>query len=326
VLANGTVLQWGAVLEDVPAAAQGAVRVRASQRGAFAWLANGTMVHWGTSLNSVALTNLAALNGLGIQDVASTHQRGYVVLLTNGTLLNFTMAAEATAPPAKPASRLDGVSSLEVSGRTDDPTFVAVLRNGSIRAWGLDDAGQASEPSTSVTNAVAAAAGGNHTLILQRDGSLGAYGTIDGEPVVPPSLRNMRGVAAVGAGKYFCAVLLNNSKVRMWGWNIMDPPVLPSRLRAAEGHVVSVSAGSGHALVLLDDANVLPFGQDSRGCTVVPDEVQSHAVAIAAGSFHSLVLLRGGRVVSFGWLNDSSVPDAARSNVRLIVLRARISL
>jgi len=68
---------------------------------------------------------------------------------------------------------------------------------GSIVGWGDDSFGQASPPS--VSNAVAIAANGGHSLALLADGSVVGWGWDDYGQASPPSLSN---AVAVSAGWY----------------------------------------------------------------------------------------------------------------------------
>jgi alpha-tubulin suppressor-like RCC1 family protein len=318
LLANGSVLQWGTTPVTVPRAArQDVVRIHASQMGSFAWLSNGTLVHWGTGLDAAAARNLEALNAEpGILSVANTEEAGYAVLLANGTMLNYTRARE-TPTPTQPVSRLDEVVSLTTSG-WDAPTFVAVLSNGSVRAWGEDGSGQASLTTAGAADVVLAAGGGYHTLLLRRNGTLQGFGDFNGGPVVSGSQAGLSSVVKLGSGLFYAAALTSDGRAHMWGWINNAPPVLSKSIRTVQHNVAQLSSGNNHALMLLGDSRVVAMGQDVKGSTLVPVEVQGNAVAVAAGMYHSLVLQRSGRVVSFGRLDDSTVPAAARSNVRLI--------
>jgi hypothetical protein len=103
-------------------------------------------------------------------------------------------------------------------------------------------------------------------------------------------------------------VLFSNS-VLVWGH---DNPVqncgiandIPDFGGAA---IVDIKAGVEHVLVLLSTGNVLAWGCDDNGNTMVPEVARSGgaAVGIASGDWHSLVLLRSGRVFGFG-RNDNN--------------------
>jgi alpha-tubulin suppressor-like RCC1 family protein len=126
---------------------------------------------------------------------------------------------------------------------------LALLANGTIRGWGRDNHGQAD--AVGITNAVAIAAGASHSLALLADGTVRAWGANDyGQTNVPADLSN---VVAIAAGGWHNLALRRDGTVVAWG------------------------AGSG------SNTNV-DFGQS----TVPPG--LSNVVQIAAGLVHSLVL------------------------------------
>jgi alpha-tubulin suppressor-like RCC1 family protein len=89
--------------------------------------------------------------------------------------------------------------------------------------------------------------------------------------------------------------------------------------------IVSVAAGSLHAVALKGDGTVVAWGYPDFNVTVVPVAVTNpataNAVAIAVGNIHSLALKADGTVVAWGYntSGESSVPgeltNAATANV-----------
>jgi hypothetical protein len=84
-----------------------------------------------------------------------------------------------------------------------------------VRAWGSENLfGQCNVPSD-LTNAVAIAAGGDHSLALRSDGTVVAWGqSAHGQCNVPSGLSN---VVAIAAGAYHSVALKSDLTVVSWG-------------------------------------------------------------------------------------------------------------
>ena len=129
----------------------------------------------------------------------------------------------------------------------------ALLQNGTVRCWGLNDFGQLgngvrdSPPTpnrtpaavSGITNAIAISAGGWHTCALLQNGTVRCwgrndYGAVgDGAIITPqtrpqpiprpvPSPAEVMGIAtavAIKAGIFDTCALLQDGTMRCWGWN-----------------------------------------------------------------------------------------------------------
>jgi alpha-tubulin suppressor-like RCC1 family protein len=257
-----------------------------------------------------------------------------------GELGDATLDPSLTAVPASTAAAGTAtVTAVAAGGRHD----LALLSNGTVLAWGDDTYGQlgngskgsnhdaeAPVPVKNLSDVIAIAAGGEHSLALLGNGTVEAWGANDrgqlGDgnttdrniPVVVPGLT---GVRAISAGDQFSLALLANGKVKAWGDNsegelgdgslkTSDVPVPVNDLSG----VTAVAAGGQHALALLgngtamswgdNEADQLGDGQDvsTQPLSTVPVAVSglSGAVAVAAGYQHSIALLNTGAVVAWG--------------------------
>jgi alpha-tubulin suppressor-like RCC1 family protein len=188
-----------------------------------------------------------------------------------------------------------------------------------ISAWGNNASGQASVPS-GLTNAVAIAAGANHSLALKPDGTLAAWGTnSEGQAVVPSGLGAVMGVAA---GANHNLALTGDGTVLSWGASASGQTNVPADL----SNVVAVAGGSDHSLALKSDGTVVAWGLSTSGQTNVPTSL-SNVVAVAAGASHSLALRVDGTVVMWGTNNfgQTNLP-ASLSNVVAAACGAQHSL
>jgi hypothetical protein len=140
-----------------------------------------------------------------------------------------------------------------------------------------------------LTNVVAIAASGNHSLALQANGivvawgdNLDAQGEFAGESVVPQGLSN---VIAIAAGQCHSLAVEENGSVVAWGDNSggqSQPPTLTN--------AVAVAGGSVHSLALKADGTVVAWGNDYSGQCDFPAAL-TNVMAIAAGSVNSLVVV-----------------------------------
>jgi len=141
-----------------------------------------------------------------------------------------------------------------------------------------------------VTNAIAIAAGLDHSLALRDNGQVVGWGWGSlGETNFPPDLTN---AVAISAGGYFSIVLRADKTVFATGR--ISTNILPTLT-----NIVGIACGYGHVLVLRNDGKVTAWGMNDSGQTNVPQGL-SNVVAIAAGAGHSLALKNDGTMVGWG--------------------------
>jgi uncharacterized repeat protein (TIGR02543 family) len=196
---------------------------------------------------------------------------------------------------------------------------LAVRSGGTVVAWGDNKFGQTTVPS-GLSSVVAVAGGYYHSLALQSSGKVVGWGyNADGETAVPSGLNN---VAAIGAGYAHSLALQSNGTVVAWGYNGDGQTTVPPGL----SNVVAIAAGGWHSLALKTNGTVVAWGDNEFGQTTVPSGL-SNVVAIAAGGYHSLAIQRDGTVVAWGanYVGAATVP-AGLSNVMAIAAGGEHSL
>jgi alpha-tubulin suppressor-like RCC1 family protein len=154
---------------------------------------------------------------------------------------------------------------------------LALLSNGTVRAWGDNESGQVGNGSTEeeevevpvpvsgLTGVTAISAAGEHSLALLSNGTVVAWGSnSDGQlgngtftnSDVPVAVSGLSGVTAIAAGEVHSLALLSNGTVMAWGGNRYgqlgngttggnsDVPVTVSGLSGVKG----IGAGEGFSL------------------------------------------------------------------------------
>ncbi len=205
---------------------------------------------------------------------------------------------------------------------TFDRHGLAVLDDGTVRAWGDNDVGQLGDgttdfrltpvPVVGLTNVIAVAAGLVHSLALLDDGTVCAWGGGEGATPqhTPVPVVGLTNVIAVAAGEYHNLALLGDGTVRGWGLDLYG--YLGTGLTTAIQltpvpvvgltNVIAVAAGTFHTLALLNDGTVRALGLNGLGqlgdgaiteaqLTPVPVVGLTNVRNVAAGANHSLAMV-----------------------------------
>jgi hypothetical protein len=143
---------------------------------------------------------------------------------------------------------------------------VALLANGSVISWDNNYFGQTNVPA-GLTNVTAIAAGAQHSLALLANGNVVAWGDgFDGDTNIPPILSN--NVVAIAAGETHNLALLSSGRVVAWGYNGSGQTNVPAGL----SNVMAIAAGDSHSVALKNDGSLVAWGDNSSGQTNVPGE------------------------------------------------------
>lgn len=231
---------------------------------------------------------------------------------------------------------------------------VALRIDGQVWTWGNNTSGQLGDNSGNqsnvpvqvkglsntgfLTNAIAVAAGAEHSLAILCDGSIVAWGSnSSGQlgngtnnpglyPVLVKGLPAGVGAFSIAAGDLHSIAVLEDGTVWAWGENSdgqLGTNSTTGTLTAVQVHGVGdvdflsnafeVAAGAAHNLVLMKDGTVRAFGKSNRGQTgngfmggneLTPIKVQGVG---QAGFLSNVISLDGGNSHSIAVLSDGSV-------------------
>ena len=186
--------------------------------------------------------------------------RGFtLVVKADGTVLGWGRDSDGqSARPASPRGIVGTPIVMDLPGKAlqvamGDLTSYALLEDGTVVAWGANDAGQlgngpmgasgelgrypkpsiAPVPVTGLADIIQIAAGSQHALALRRDGTVWAWGTRDegvigdGEPktlrpvfaIGPTQVPGLQGITQIAAARQHSLALKNDGKVMAWGLN-----------------------------------------------------------------------------------------------------------
>jgi len=192
-----------------------------------------------------------------------------------------------------------------------------------------------------VSDAIAIAAGSEHSCAVQKDGQLLCWGDNHfgqlGHGIVehhsfPPSPVPLTGKAlAVAAGRRHTCALLQDRTVQCWGKGfegqlgdgLKKDSLTPVRVLAPEpagktaplAHVAAITAGSQHTCALLENGKVYCWGSNAAGQLGRVEEPMAarpvftqftDVVAVAAGGWHTCVLREQGATTCVGRMEEGN--------------------
>ena len=165
---------------------------------------------------------------------------------------------------------------------------LAIRGDGTVISWGVSYSG-ATNPPSSLTNAIAVAGGAEFSLALRANGEVVAWGKNTQSSLKPPAAASP--AVAVAAGDDHALALSPQGTVTGWGDNSYGQINIPTNLPP----VIDIAAGQNFSLALAADGRVFAWGNPGN----IPSNLTNIA-QIAALDENSVALRADGTVVSLG--------------------------
>jgi len=231
---------------------------------------------------------------------------------------------------------------------------IAIKHDWTLWAWGYNGEGQLGDGTKTphnlpiqvkgpdgigwLTDIIAVAAGNQHSVALTGDGHVLTWGgntfgqlgngTFESSEV-PIYVMNeydlpLDKVSAIAGGSHHVLILTEENE--LWGWGKNENGQLahstptsynrPIRIQGLPSNrIVQIAAGDAHSMVLLDNGEILSWGDNAFGQLGIGNAISSmiptlvlqanetpltNIVSITAGAFHSLALSNNGEIWAFG--------------------------
>lgn len=276
-------------------------------------------------------------------NIAAADDHGFYI--KEGKVYNFGQSADwqFNTVGVHPIQGLNNIKQISAGGRH----LLALTNDGKVYVFGINGAGQLGlghndniETPTllELDNISEVSAGREHSLLLDINGQVysfgdNSYGQLGlgdnfnrNKPIVLPIVYfNNKQPIRVSAGGHHSLLLTKDGEIYSFGNNTSGQlglgdnnnrniPTLVSAHSFNKKHIVQVSAGYAHSLVLTEESTVYSFGSGSQGRLGLGDTNNRNIPTlittnyfnnlsisyVSAGRFYSLVLTDTGHIYSFG--------------------------
>ncbi|TLM59584.1 MAG: hypothetical protein FDZ69_14145 [Deltaproteobacteria bacterium] len=260
LMADGTVKAWGIDIlgwsnsfsppMKVSGVGGPVSAIAAGPTAGFAIMADGTVVAWGDHRlwppNDDGSTPPMKVSGLGGPVTAlDSKVHNTVALLADGTVKTWGendvgQLGDGTTNYGHTPVTVVGLGGPAVGIAQGSTHTVALMADGTVKAWGNNEYGQLGDGTTGTTN----------------------------RSFTPVTVSGLSGVTAIGAGFDFTVALLSDGTVKAWGNNAVgqlgdgtttDRPT-PVTVVGLDGPVMAISVGNWHTVALMADGTVKTWG------------------------------------------------------------------
>jgi alpha-tubulin suppressor-like RCC1 family protein len=195
---------------------------------------------------------------------------------------------DSNAAPAAPFELPELRDALEIDGGYSG-VFMAVMPDHTVLTWGPPQTGFTRVKELSGIRAISS--GGAYRLALLEDGSVWAWGDNNAgqlgngttiESNTPVKVRNLEHVIAIAAGNEHALALLSDKTIMAWGYNASgqlgngktNTSSIPLTVKNLSG-VRSIAAGQSHSLAILEDGTLKAWGWNGFGQLGTADTIDS---------------------------------------------------
>ncbi len=189
-------------------------------------------------------------------------------------------------------SNLSNVIAIDSKGSHN----LALLSDGTVKAWGYNEYGQLGNNSTISSSTIVtvsnlsgvkkiACGPSQHSLALLNDGTVKAWGSNGkgqlgdetyNDKLTPVTVSGLSNVKDISGGHEFSLALLNNGTIKSWGDNSYgklgvnsdDITLVKTNIPLTVNAITtanSISAGTYHALAILENGNIMSWGRNNNG-------------------------------------------------------------
>jgi len=250
----GTVRIRGHVLSNV-------VAIAAGRQFSLALKTDGTLATWGQNYVPKELTNAVAIAAGGYMSAAVKPDGTVVEWFSDPSLHQYGELF--------PAAGVSNAIAVALGQAYIGVRRVALLRDGTVTNWGRESIYRDATPPAGLSNVVAVAASGGHTLALKSDGTVIGWGfNKTGQATGTPTkdLPNvsagqvrleghiLTNIASVAAGDGYSLALTRGGRLIAWGRMVNDmyPAIVPPGL----SNVVAIAAGWDSCLAITTNSLV----------------------------------------------------------------------
>jgi hypothetical protein len=273
----------------IPTNATNVVAIAAGDLHSLALTTDGRVVGWGAGTfvaDPFDAANLGQVliptNATNVVAIAAGGRHS-LALRADGTVVGWGNNSYGQTIPASATN----VVAIAAGGQHS----LALLADGSVVGWGLNSHGEATgvpspaQPYDSsgpviiggqpLSNVVAIAAGGQHSLALLADGTVVAWGDNQyGQCEVPAEATD---VIEIACWYLHNLALRADGTVVAWGNNWYGQTEVPTGL----SNVVAIAAGGYHNQALLADGTVIGWGNNSRGQITIPPNLSNLRISVS---------------------------------------------